>query len=185
MTARGVCTAPVVSNEDDSGVGSVAVVVTNAGVDPEIDLDANTLSIPTHGFKTGAEVQVSATGTLPTGLSAVTDYYVIRVDASTIKLATTHALALLGTAINITGYGSDGNVTTVTPVSISGASVGLYKSNDGVNWLLDATATNITADASIILEKIDPACRFYKLTFAVSAGSVDITLNWLGKGIDG
>lgn len=48
-------------------------------------------------------------GALPTGLSALTDYWLIVTGASTVKLATSSANALLGTAINLTTNGTGTN----------------------------------------------------------------------------
>lgn len=61
-----------------------------------------------HGLKTGdGPVRVSnAGGGLPTGLLAATDYWVIKVDADNIKLATSQANAIAGTAINVTTNGT-------------------------------------------------------------------------------
>lgn len=67
---------------------------------------------------TGTAVTVSSTGTLPAGLSASTNYFVIRVDqnSGTFKLATTITNADAGTAINITDAGTGTHtVTTVNP----------------------------------------------------------------------
>lgn len=62
----------------------------------------------THGFKTGdGPFQVSNSGgALPTGLAAVTDYWVIRIDANTFYLATSLALALAGTFLTISTNGT-------------------------------------------------------------------------------
>lgn len=54
---------------------------------------------------TGTLVTVSTTGTLPLGLSA-TDYYLIRVDDSTCRLAATLADARNGVCVNILNNGS-------------------------------------------------------------------------------
>ena len=70
-------------------------------------------------------------------------------------------------------------------IAISGASIKLQKSIDGTNWADEGSATNITADAAIFLEKVDPAGKKYRTSVAISGGSVSIALNWLGKGIDG
>jgi hypothetical protein len=51
-------------------------------------------------------VQVSTTTTLPAGLSAATNYFVIRLSDTTYKLATTYANAIAGTAIDITTTGT-------------------------------------------------------------------------------
>lgn len=56
-----------------------------------------------HGIYTGEGVYLTTTGALPTGLSANTMYYAIRVDANTFRLATSLANAIAGTAINTTG----------------------------------------------------------------------------------
>jgi hypothetical protein len=55
---------------------------------------------------TGAIVRVSSSGSLPTGLVAATDYWVIRTSDNAVKLATTRAAALAGTAIDLTSEGS-------------------------------------------------------------------------------
>lgn len=56
---------------------------------------------------TGAPVQfTNSGGALPTGLTSGTTYYAIRVSATTVRLATTHALALAGTAISYTDAGT-------------------------------------------------------------------------------
>jgi hypothetical protein len=79
-------------------------------------------TIAAHGLQTGdGPFQVSnGGGALPAGLAAATDYWIIRVDANTFKLATSLALALAGTNLLI---GDDGTgvqtlsdtVTTVRP----------------------------------------------------------------------
>jgi len=55
------------------------------------------------------KVQLTTTGTLPTGLSTLTDYYVIPYERKTtlrVKLAATHADALSGNAVSISGAGT-------------------------------------------------------------------------------
>lgn len=62
------------------------------------------------GYYTGDLIRVSSTGTLPVatggGLVSGTDYYVIYISATKIKLARTLALAIAGTAIDLTSNGS-------------------------------------------------------------------------------
>ena len=55
---------------------------------------------------TGDGVQVETSGTLPSGISAATTYYAIRISGGEIQLATSYANAMAGTAINITSSGS-------------------------------------------------------------------------------
>lgn len=181
----GVVTAPEVHNEDDSGAGSIAVVVTDAGVNSEVNVTDNEVTIPSHGYLTGAVGQLTATGTLPAPLATGTDYYIIKVDANTVKFATSAANAEAGTAVNITDQGSDENVSTFTPTAISGASIKLQKSNDGTNWADEGSATNVTTDGNFFLAKVDPEALWYRAYVAISAGSFGCTLKWLLKGVDG
>jgi hypothetical protein len=69
---------------------------------------AETITSSTHGLKTGdGPIRLTNSGgALPAGYAADTDYYVIYVDADTIKLATTRANAYAGTAVAITGDGT-------------------------------------------------------------------------------
>lgn len=60
----------------------------------------------TKDYKTGTRVQFTTTTTLPAGLSLSTNYYVIRVSATVIKVATSRANAFAGTAINLTSQGT-------------------------------------------------------------------------------
>ena len=68
--------------------------------------DLITIATKIKDLLTGDGVEVSTTGTLPTGLSASTTYYYIRVTDTTGKLATTRLNALASTAIDIAGVGS-------------------------------------------------------------------------------
>jgi hypothetical protein len=88
----------------DDVVGILPPVRSCAAAD--VDTAAETLTIPDHQYTTGMRVQVETTNTLPTGLSASTNYYVIAATAHTIKLATSETNATAGTAINITGAGT-------------------------------------------------------------------------------
>lgn len=81
---------------------------------------ADTLTIAAHGLATGAgPLRVSTTATPPAGLAVGTDYYVIKVDANTIKLATSYALALAGTAVAITSDGTGVHTLTAAGVEIT------------------------------------------------------------------
>lgn len=69
----------------------------------------DTIAYTSHGFNTGDLVNYTAGGTSPSNIAGLTSgstYYIIKVDANTVKLATTAANAIAGTAINITGVGA-------------------------------------------------------------------------------
>lgn len=82
-----------------------------------VDTAANTLSITAHGWQTGWPIMVSSSSaSLPAPLAAAALYYVIWVDANTIKLATTFANAIGNTAIDLTTTGG-GVLTAFIAVS--------------------------------------------------------------------
>jgi hypothetical protein len=55
----------------------------------------DTLTLTAHGLTTGdGPVRFTTSGTLPAPLAVATDYWVVRLDANRIKLATTHANAI-------------------------------------------------------------------------------------------
>ena len=70
-----------------------------------------------HGLYTGQRIQLTTTGTLPTGLTASTSYYVIYVDANSFQLATSLVNAAAGTAINTSSTQS--GTHTLTAVTIN------------------------------------------------------------------
>lgn len=91
--------------------------VNNDGSDPQkfwLGVDLNftaatndNITATTHDMQTGdGPLRVTTTGTLPSPLATGTNYWVIRVDANTIQLATSRANALAGTQIDITTTGS-------------------------------------------------------------------------------
>lgn len=84
-----------------SAVKTISAV--NAGTD--------TLTATAHGLLTAGRFHVrNVGGALPTGLTAGTDYFAIRVDADNIKVATSSANAIAGTpVVDITGAGSGTN----------------------------------------------------------------------------
>lgn len=64
------------------------------------------LTVATDVVYTGHRCRVSTTGTLPAPLAVNTDYYIIRVNATSIKLANSLAEAFAGVAIDITSAGT-------------------------------------------------------------------------------
>lgn len=69
-------------------------------------------------------VRLTSSGTLPAGLALATDYYVIKVTDTTIKLATSYANAVAGTQIDITDAGTGTHtINTLLPRYTNGAGV--------------------------------------------------------------
>lgn len=141
------------------------------GTASEVDATANSVAIPTHGLITGLKGQLTTTGTLPAGVTTGTDYFIIVVDSGNVQFASSLLNAQAGTAIDLTNQGSDGAVNTFTPTSIAGGSIKLQKSNDGTTWADEGSATTITADATVWLEKVDPTSKYMRVYQTVTAGS--------------
>jgi hypothetical protein len=152
------------------------------GVASEVDVTANSVGIPSAGFFTGLKGQLTTTGTLPAGVTTGTDYFIIVVDANNIKFASSLVLAQAGTAIDLTDQGSSGAVNTFTPTSIAGGTIKLQQSNDNSNWVDLGSATNITVDANIGLEKDRPTMRYVRPYITLTAGHISASLQILVKG---
>ena len=83
------------------------------------NVNAITTNIP-HGFSSGAKVQFTSTGTLPTGISANTTYYVVLESPITFRLSDTLERSLAGIGI----------------ISISSAGAGILRcSNPNANFI--------------------------------------------------
>jgi hypothetical protein len=117
-----------------SDANPAAVIVNES----DVDADENTFTSVAHGYVTGLKVAATTNGTLPAPMTA-TDYYVIRVDDETFKIATSLANAEAGTAVNLSDVGVDN--TTFTPATSAGNIAKLQESNDNVNWTDVASAT--------------------------------------------
>jgi hypothetical protein len=90
-----------------------ASITLDSVMDPdtvEVSIQENTIHdvAKVHNLETGDKVVYSnGGGTTLAGLANDTEYYVIKQDANSIKLATTYSNAIAGTAINLTGTGND------------------------------------------------------------------------------
>jgi hypothetical protein len=127
-----------------------------AFVDADITPANDTITEAAHGLQTGDVVRLTTTGTLPSALALLTDYFVIRVSSSLIKLATTAMNAEAGTAIDIAADGSGTHTLTTqdtqrraldvyisNPIEID---VGLDAADDSVeSWTHDGTGNPISS----------------------------------------
>lgn len=122
-------------NATDATPGAQSFVAAN------VSAANDTITITAHGFVTGLKAPLTGTN-LPGGLSA-TNYWIIVVDANTVKLATSYANAIAGTAVDITSAGSTTDAA-LTPSSFGSATIGMKASLDGVNFFAFATPKTFT-----------------------------------------
>jgi hypothetical protein len=90
-------------------------------VDADVNTTSNTATITAHGWNNGQKVNLTSSGVLPTtnpaGQLAGKDVYVIKIDANTVKFASTLANTV-GTPVPIDiATAAGGGTHTVTPVS--------------------------------------------------------------------
>lgn len=148
--------------------------------DADVGVVANTITLTAHAFVTGLKVAATTDGVLPTGLSA-TNYWVIVVDANTIKLATSLANAVAGTAVDITAA-AGGGTHTLTPASLGGVVVKLQTSNDGTNFAdLGSFTVTITAAGTQMWGLTDTNYKYLRVNHAASAGAITLTLIFNGE----
>lgn len=112
----GVASADVDDTYNNAGLNTADEMVTTASLvdtsttnDSATDIITLASSNDTLIFQTGDRVQLTTSGSLPAGLSLATNYYVIPYQRKTtkrIKLASSLANALAGTAVNFTTNGS-------------------------------------------------------------------------------
>lgn len=123
-----------------------------------------------HGLALGSILQVSNSGgALPAGLSAVTNYFAIPIDANTFYLASSLALAQAGTHIDITTAGT--GTQTETPTTLATGTAQLQKSNDNVNWSNEGSSVSVAASGSFWLEKIDTTSLYMRVAYSLASGS--------------
>lgn len=106
-----------------------------------------------HGFSTGFEGRFTTTVMLPKGLSEDEDYYVIRVDANTFKLAKSFTDALKGKAIL---FGDQGTGTHT------------FTSRDGGSKLQTVLGFNVSLDPQKVVKDM---AAFVELTVTTSDGT--------------
>lgn len=90
-------TRPMRSFDGSSGVNTSTEEVTFDGTAGENNVTP---------YTTSDQVTLSTSGTMPTGLVAGTNYFIIRVDSTKVKFASSEGNARAGTAVNITAAGS-------------------------------------------------------------------------------
>jgi hypothetical protein len=133
-----------------------------------------------NNFGFGLIVQFTTSTTLPTGISAATDYYVVPASSSTYRVATSYANAVAGTYVAYTDTGTGDQ--TATPVALAGATAILQGSNDnGVTWAtVPNSSQTITADGSWVFELDYIRYGAFRTYLSMTTGQIALTKNQIG-----
>lgn len=114
---------PDLRNKTLLGVGSAATETIK--FEPgAVNTSTDAIALPSYLMfpSQGQMVMLTTTGGLPGGLAPATAYYVIRVDSTHIKLATSQANANAGVQIDITSVGT--GVNTIVYTNVAGVVLG-------------------------------------------------------------
>jgi hypothetical protein len=116
--------------------GQVPEIVKTFNPRSAMDIPQNAFVIPSHGFLTGTKVNYSkgAAATAISGLTDLTDYYVVAINKDYLRLASSAENAAAGTVVTVTDFGTgvghsfttaqiNGNVTGAGSVTIASGSV--------------------------------------------------------------
>lgn len=180
----GPTTNPIPKNADDSGAGSITGVEATPGVASNVNITSDTVTVVAHGYTTG--VKEALTGaTLPAGLSA-TNYFMIVVDANTLKFATSQANVLAGTAVDITDYGT--GTHTMTPATALAGTIKLQKNNEPATltpiWFdIVSSSQAFSAAGSLNWALTDVGFRSLQAVVTTTSGTVLVSIRINAKGV--
>jgi len=134
-----------------------------------VDFGNNELDLTSHAYKTGdGPFTLTTTDTLPDGLELLTQYWIIYVNSGSIKLATSRALALAGTAVTF----ADGGTGTHTIEDVDDDTELLYAHSVGLLGHSVDGAVSLTArKAYTARAKHDPRAIAYSLGGDISAST--------------
>lgn len=119
------------------------------------------ITIATHPFVTGDLVFLDAPSGAPGGLTHGGIYFAIKVSTTVVKLATSYANAIAGTAINLTSAGS-GTIKIYSGISILVVADGSntiqvgYTARSSNTFTLSGTAGTAMADNAIVTLEMRP-----------------------------
>lgn len=146
---------------------------------------SDVLTLASNSYVTGMKCTATTTVTLPAGLAVLTDYYYIRLSATTGKLATSQANALAGTAIDITDAGT--GVHTLVPTTTLAGSVKLQKNNepesaDGIWFDITSSSQSFSGATTLNWALVDAGYRALRAVVTVTSGTITASVRANAKG---
>lgn len=158
--------ATVIDSDHITVTGTPGTVGSMTWTSGNVNAGADTITLTAHPYNTGSKVDLSTTGVLPAHTRPIPDpsagglryfYYVIKVDANTIKVASTLANALANIPIDLTDTGS--GTGTIMPTVVTKFSSNRFSNNsaaDGHKLELTGTSEILsTADDRTITNVAD------------------------------
>lgn len=149
----------------------------------DVNTTTNVITETAHNYYTGLVGQLTTSGTLPTGLSLSTDYYIIKLTADTYKFATSKANADAGTAIDISAAGSGNHTFTprgdITDLKFSYRQI----SQAIVDFLIQRVTTSTGAteliESGMFVVSYNPTSDDWSLTMIGTPGPDDSGVDFM------
>lgn len=147
----------------DSSAGAAGIVMTAATT------DIVTLAVGSP-MPTGAgPFRLTTDNTLPAGLAVATDYWVIRLTATTYKLASSYANAIAGTVVDITDTGTGNHAMQAVGVAPRASAA------DVTDLTTSCTAATVDTSADTVMDAMAVLMeRVNLIRVLLSAGSLDV-----------
>lgn len=169
-------------------VSSLTITAFSNGDEPSVSVADDEITLASaHGVTTGYPMYLTTTaGTAPTGLTTGTTYYMIVTGNNKVKLASSSANALAGTAINITALTGSGTFTLTGTAFAGNWGLVWQSSNDNLNWYTLPNASSVTFSSPWTATNYmwDSTVIFKYLRLAITAGSgggINLRVRGFGK----
>lgn len=148
----------------------------------------DTIAYTAHGWSTGTKVVYShGGGTAITGLTSGNTYWIIRVDADTVKLASSASNASVGTAINLTALGVGTTHTLKSDFASVANTITLNTYNSAGSGLYLGGHSNLVIHSSNLDGRSGAPGDFYAVDIYGDNNNVTVNLidsdTWKTRGI--
>jgi hypothetical protein len=150
----GALNAQAIITQDATGTRVMDEIVTQSDatiIEAEVHTDTEIIDL-TVDIPTGARIRFKTTGVIPTPLVADTIYWAIRTSENHISVATTKALAMAGTAVNISDDGTD-TQTVQQLVKWTSGTLGVLSTAAGSEDILALTYKTVDKQWYAVLNK--------------------------------
>lgn len=146
-----------------------------------VNTGTNTLTAPGHGLKTGdGPWQIASTGTVPGGLTTLTNYWAIFVDANTLKVAAKFQNAWVPTPVALTSAGT-GTITIQSTGNTRRAGSELTLRSRGMRRVtlqvqaFAAAGTGVSGAVQMLEAVLSFRSRHRVILNAIGVGVLDVT----------
>jgi len=150
----GALNAQLIVTQDGTGSRILDEIVTQSDatiIEAEVHTDTEIIDL-TVDIPTGARIRFATSGVIPTPIVAGTIYWAIRTSANHIKVATTKAFAMAGTAVDITDDGTD-TQTVQQLAKWTGGTLGVLSTAAGAEDILALTYKTADKQWYVLLSK--------------------------------